>query len=168
MTSRSCIPALLVAALVASIGCARVTPSRRNLRSAVEAKRGELTRCWDETIARNARARGNVVVWMNVDDESGRVTTVEVEANGTRDDTLGTCVSGTLQAIQLSEPPPLALRVQYTLLFEPTRAAPPPPAVRVGPAEPPPPPAVRVEPSAPPPPAVRVQPPPPPAVRVGH
>ena len=143
MRSRSFLSCFLVGALLAtSVGCGAITPSRRNLRSAVEATRAQLDQCYEETVRRNANIGGSMAMWLNVDNESGRVTSAEMETNGVPDDGLATCVTGALETIQLPEPPPLAMRVHYTFEFRPAGAAqPPPPAVRGGGQ--PPPPAVR-------------------------
>jgi hypothetical protein len=130
---------LLGAMLAASVGCGRITPSRRNLRSAVEAKRAELDQCYEATVARNANVGGTMTMWLNVDDESGRVHSAELEQNGVADDDLPTCVGAALEGIQLPEPPPLAMRVEYTFEFRPAGAQPPPPAVPAGGNQPPPP-----------------------------
>lgn len=153
MSARILTPVVLVClSLVASAGCGRITPSRRNLRTAVEAKRPELDACYAQTIGRQAGAQGGLVLWVEVDSDSGRVSNVEVERSEVPDEGLGQCVASTLQTIQI-EPPPLAMRVHYTLQFQQEGMAGPAPA----------PPAV--EGGQPPPPAVEGgQPPPPPAV----
>ena len=142
MTRRSVSWSMVLAALVATaVGCGAVTPARRGLWSAVEAKREQLNQCYEQAVAHNPSAAGTMVMWLEVSEDNGQVSNVEVENNGVPDDSLAPCVTSTLQAIRLSEPPPIALRVEYTFEFRVASAAPPPPAV---PADnrPPPPPAV--------------------------
>lgn len=142
----------LAAVLATTVGCGRVNPARRGLWSAVEAKREQLNQCYEQAVARNPSVAGSMVVWLEVSDDNGQVSSVELENNGVPDDALAPCVTGTLQEIRLSEPPPIAMRVQYTFQFRVASAAPPPPAVSGG--EQPPPPARPADDRPPPPPAV--------------
>jgi len=149
--------------------CARVNPARGALRSAVEAKQAELDQCFADTLTRNATATGGMTAWLEVESDNGRVSSVEIEGTDVQDETLGQCVTSTLQTIQLAEAPPIPMRVHYQFVFQNGSAAPappppameappPPPAVPAGSSAPPPPPAVRAGSSAPPPPpAVRAQ-----------
>ena len=151
----------VAAVLVTSVGCGRVNPARRGLWSAVEAKRAELNQCYEQAVTRDASTAGSMVLWLEVDDESGSVNNVEVENSDVADPSLEPCVTGALRSIRLSEAPPITMRVQYTFLFRTAGPdQPPPPAVEGG--APPPPPAVQGG-APPPPPAVPAgsQPPPP-------
>ena len=135
---------LFCISLVAAVGCGRITPSRRSLRNAVEAKRDQLNQCYADTITRDANAAGGMALWLEVDSDNGRVSSVEVESSEVADQALGQCVQGALQSIQLEEPPPLAMRVHYHFQFQsdgaaPAPSAPPPPAVQGGDQQPPPP-----------------------------
>lgn len=157
----------LAVVLATAVGCGRVNPARRGLWSAVEAKREQLNQCYEQVVARNPSVAGSMVMWLEVSDDNGQVTSVEVENSGVPDESLAPCVTGALQEIRLAEPPPIAMRVQYTFQFRVASAAPPPP-VTTGPGQPPPP-TVPAG-NQPPPPAVPAndrRPPPPPAVPAG-
>ncbi|MBI2896863.1 MAG: AgmX/PglI C-terminal domain-containing protein [Deltaproteobacteria bacterium] len=133
---------LLAVASSMIVGCG-IGDAQNHLRTAVDEKREELNRCYGETLARDASAAGQMQLWVHVESDRGQVDAVEVQRSDIQDEGLGSCVTTTLQSIQLPEAPSAALRVEYTLLFQPEGDAPPPPAVPVSsPPAPPPPPAV--------------------------
>lgn len=152
---------LVCLGLGATAGCGAVTPARRALRNAVSAKQAELDGCFADTLTRNAGATGGMALWMEVESENGRVSSVQVESSDVADEPLNQCVIGALQGIQLAEAPPIPMRVHYQLVFQNTSVAPPPPSVPAG--EPPPPPSIQGGQQPPPPSVPAGQQPPPPA-----
>jgi hypothetical protein len=136
LNARPVLALFLVTAGLGLVGCG-IGDAQTHLRTAVDAKREELNRCYADTLTRDASAAGSMHLWVHVESDQGRVDNVEVANSDIQDQTLNTCVSSTLQGIQLDEAPSAQLRVEYTLLFQPE--GPPPAAQAPGSSQPPPP-----------------------------
>lgn len=114
--------AVLGFALAGVIGACAPNTAHVQLRSAVDARRPTLGKCYAKSLARDADTAGTmkVVVHLveNVEGE-GQVETVAVESSEVRDKKLQTCVRNALATVRVAEAPETELDVEYTFEFEP-------------------------------------------------
>ena len=109
---------VVVLAGLGALGCG-IGDAQTQLRSAIDAKQGELDQCYAEALGRDRSATGEMHLWVHVEDAAGRVDDVEVDQSDVNDEALQTCVSGVLTGIQLDKAPAANLRVEYTVRLQP-------------------------------------------------
>jgi len=113
------IGALLVSAtLLALVGCG-VGDAQTRLRTAIDAKDQELSQCYAAALGRDGNASGTMKAWVHGEDKQGRVDGGEFEGGDVTDPALQSCMTDALTQVQLSEPPPANLRVEYTFELTP-------------------------------------------------
>lgn len=110
--------ALIALASAAATGCG-IGEAQTRLRTAVDAKQQELGQCYGEALARNPQAGGTIQAWINLDSDSGRIESVEYTGGDFRDEAMLSCMTSTLQTVQLMQAPKANLRVEYAFHLTP-------------------------------------------------
>lgn len=107
-----------IAALALGSACG-IGDAQQRLRSAVDAKQGELDQCYTAALARDESIQGRLDATVHVDRTQSRVETVEFTGGEVTEPELQRCFSDVLTDVQLEEAPAADLRVGYTFRLAP-------------------------------------------------
>jgi hypothetical protein len=122
--------ALLVVAS-AALGCGGALDAQPRLRAAVDAKRADFDRCYDVALGRNRDAAGDMKVVVAFT-PAGRVGAVTAFASKVDDKDLVACVTSVMREVRVDPPPPVDLKVEYTMVFRATEPRPAEPEPAAG------------------------------------
>lgn len=116
---------LLLAASTAMLGasCAHTgfdDQTRADVSARVASLQAPLAGCYEQSLKRNRRLQGTMVISFITEAGSGRFMDVRVSSNELADPELATCVTAQVQTLKLAQPPKTQLAVDYPLHFAPS------------------------------------------------
>lgn len=120
-----------VLAASGALGCGGALDVQPRLRAAVDAKKVDLDRCYDVALGRNREASGELKVVVAFA-PSGRVEAVTAAPSKVDDKDLVACVTSMLREVRVDPPPPVDVKVGYTLVFRATEPKPADPEPSAG------------------------------------
>ena len=108
--------ALLALGLASACG---IGDAQQRLRTAVDAKRGELDGCYTAALARDESIEGQLDATVHVDRAEARVESVEFTGGDVSEPQLQQCFSDVLTGVRLEDPPAANLQVSYSFRLSP-------------------------------------------------
>ena len=117
--TRALVFTALAALALAAAGCGGIGKAQTNLRTAVDAEKPSLDRCYEQALVRDETLSGSMTVVMRVTEKGGTVESVDITSSTVDDPALNKCVESTLVGVQIDPKPKANLEVEYTLQFSP-------------------------------------------------
>ena len=110
---------LFLTLFFAGSGCAREfdlkTPAE--IQSEIEARQNGFEQCYSEALVRNRSATGDVAIILNIEADTGAVSSVEISHSEIDDTDFMDCIKNTAVMIKLKNPRDFPIKGHYTLNF---------------------------------------------------
>lgn len=98
--------------------CASLNPNTEGqIMAALEARKDGFKQCYVGALDRNRETKGNVGLVLKLHEETGAVTSSDVEKSDIQDAEMPPCVAGVAKDITLPEPPGVPVEGHYDIAF---------------------------------------------------
>ncbi len=116
---RMLLTVLALAIALPVFGCASLGNSQQHLRTAIDAKKPAMEKCYAQVLVTDRKAAGQAQLVVHVNDVTGAINRVEWGTTTLKQPGLQKCIDDVLVSTMVEPKPSVYLKVDYTLKFTP-------------------------------------------------